>query len=236
MIFNELIIFQHNLHNLVVFCLAIRFNTLYFDCFYAQITNPMLRILILFGLSIFLLGGCVNNDYTKISDSILFKPNYSLPIGAQNSVVPTPLSNNDLGTVALSDTIEYSLTDIADKREYIEWLMFRVSSSNSYPAEVQVSVDYYDEGWNFLGSFTSSNPFIIAKPTVDASKGTTGTNSNQVDYFISDSDIDQVIKMNYILITTTITNVTLSDELRANWNDFTIYTTVGIQAQLRKQN
>lgn len=196
----------------------------------------MWRYITLFLLAFLLLTGCINNDYNKISDSLLLTPNYSLPVGAQNSIAPKPLSSSDLSSIVVQDTIQYSLADLTDKREYIDWLMFRVGSLNSYPAQVSIAADYYDSSGNFLGSFTKTAPLIIPKPVVNELAGTTSQTQNQADFYLYATDIDLIMKMERIIITVTISDLTLSDALLSNWNNFRIYTSVGIQAQLHKQN
>lgn len=182
------------------------------------------------------LGGCIKEDYSKVSQLVVWTPNYSAAVGAQTSTFPAPPLVAPPTSVSISDTISFSFADLFTHRELVESLMFRVNVANNYPAEVTISVDYFDASGIILGSFTKSSPFVMQKPWVEASSGKTATTWSERDIFLTNAEIDALQNAKWIIITSVLTNIELSDPLLTHWSDFSIKATVGLQAQMRKSS
>ncbi len=188
------------------------------------------------GLTLLIVSGCVKEDYSKVSKSLVFKPNVSVPIGSRNVTVSKPLGNLTVDTLIATDTIDFAFSDLGANRKYVETLMFRVQTTNSYPAKALVSVDYYDANGIILGSFTKLDPLILSNPSVDSVAGTTGSITNLKDIFLTSGEIDQLENAKKIIVTTVMTDMVLSNALLLNWDKFSVAVTVGMQAQLIKEN
>lgn len=191
---------------------------------------------IMAGLTLLIVSGCVKEDYSKVSKSLVFKPNVSVPIGSRNVTVSKPLGNLTVDTLIATDTIDFAFSDLGANRKYVETLMFRVQTTNSYPAKALVSVDYYDANGIILGSFTKLEPLILSKPSVDSVAGTTGSITNLKDIFLTSGEIDQLENAKKIIVTTVMTDMVLANALLLNWDKFSVAVTVGMQAQLIKEN
>ena len=191
---------------------------------------------IMAGLTLLIVSGCVKEDYSKVSKSLVFKPNVSVPIGSRNVTVSKPLGNLTVDTLIATDTIDFAFSDLGANRKYVETLMFRVQTTNSYPAKALVSVDYYDANGIILGSFTKLDPLILSNPSVDSVAGTTGSITNLKDIFLTSGEIDQLENAKKIIVTTVMTDMVLSNALLLNWDKFSVAVTVGMQAQLIKEN
>lgn len=197
----------------------------------------MKRILTsLFLLSQFFFWGCVSDDYSKIDTSVTLRPNYSIPLGVQTTVVPQPPSIISPPSIILQDTIAYSFENLFKNSEIIESIMFRVQTTNSYPATAVVNAFYYDTNGVLLGSLTKDNPVIVTAQNIDSINGTTSVGQTIGDYYFNVDEFELLKRATQIIIVTEFQDVTLSQPLLNNWSSFSVVTTVGLQVQINRQS
>ena len=190
------------------------------------------RFILIWGVFL-ILTGCVKEDFTKFDRTIVLRPNVSVPVGLQTTLVdyPNPTSSTE---ITITDTISYDFADLFKTPEYIESIMFRVQTINSYPAHATIEALYMDNAGTILGSITKNAPIEITCKAVFPNEGRTEEGIVVNDYPFDTNEFQILQQGKKVLITIHLTDFVDSPELAANWANFSLTTTVGLQVQINK--
>lgn len=183
-----------------------------------------------------LISSCITEDYTKVDSSVIYRPNFSIPIGLQTTVVPQPPSLVPPVSVTIQDTISYSFENLFENPEEIESIMFRVQSTNSYPATAIVQAFYYNSNNELLGTLTKDKPLEIYCQSINSDAGTTIAGISSGDYYFIKAEFGSLQLATKVIIVTEFQNIILSQSLLNNWSNFNVVTKVGLQVQINRQS
>lgn len=183
-----------------------------------------------------LISSCITEDYTKVDGSVIYRPNFSIPMGLQTTVVPQPPSIVSPGSITIQDTISYSFENLFKNPDEIESIMFRVQSTNTYPATAIVNAFYYNSLGELLGSLTKDNPLSITCQSINSENGTTTAGVSSGDYYFTKAEFESLQWATKVIIVTEFQNIILSQPLLNNWSNFSVVTTVGLQVQINRQS
>ena len=183
-----------------------------------------------------LISSCINEDYTKVDTAIVYRPNFSIPMGFKTTVVPQPTSLVPPVSITIQDTISYSFENLFKNPDEIESIMFRVQSTNSYPATAIVHAYYYNSNNELLGSLTKDKPLEINCQSINSESGTTNASVSSGDYYFTKAEFESLQWASKVIIVTELQNIILSQPLLNNWSQFNVVTTVGLQVQVNRQS
>lgn len=183
-----------------------------------------------------LISSCITEDYTKVDSSVIYRPNFSIPMGLQTTVVPQPPSLVPPVLVTIQDTISYSFENLFENPEEIESIMFRVQSTNSYPATAIVQAFYYNSNNELLGTLTKDKPLEIYCKSINSDAGTTIAGISSGDYYFTKAEFGSLQLATKVIIVTEFQNIILSQPLLNNWSNFNVVTKVGLQVQINRQS
>ena len=114
--------------------------------------------------------------------------------------------------------------------------MFRVQSTNSYPATAIVHAYYYNSNNELLGSLTKDKPLEINCQSINSESGTTNASVSSGDYYFTKAEFESLQWASKVIIVTELQNIILSQPLLNNWSQFNVVTTVGLQVQINRQS
>ncbi len=183
-----------------------------------------------------LISSCITEDYTKFDSSVVYRPNFSIPMGLLTTVLPQPPSIVPPVSITIQDTISYSFENLFKNPDEIESIMFRVQSTNSYPATAIVQAYYYNSNNELLGSLTKDKPLEIYCQSINSESGTTNAGVSSGDYYFTKAEFESLQWATKVIIVTELQNIILSQPLLNNWSQFNVVTTVGLQVQINRQS
>jgi len=188
------------------------------------------------GLLVFLFTSCYKTDPDKISDDFVWSPDISLALGE----VETSLSKippNDVPyhySATLYDTINVDISDLFDKREYVDSMIFRLNIENQFPAQGRVFIFYPVKGQDldYDRSLTGDQPVLIAAGRIDSEGKSTIPSKKQEDISVTSSQIDDLFTASFLVIRTDVIDIIVDQPVKNNLLNYKFSSQVGLQAKL----
>lgn len=183
--------------------------------------------------------GCVKEDLTKLSDTLDWQPNFSLPVatvvinsGDYAGSLSFLDSYNLTKEILISKTIDFNFTDIFSQEEYVEKLMFRFDIKNKFPARLEAYAYYLDNNLQIVKSVLTDPPIHIPASQVDDEGNI--INESQVihDEYFGKEDIPLLTSVKYVLIQMYIKELDQREMILSQIDNYEIELGVGIRAYL----
>ncbi len=182
---------------------------------------------------------CVKEDLSKISSDFDWNANLSLPVSSisMNSAGfrgGTSLVElyKVIGMVIYTETVEFDLSEIFTKTEYVDSLMLRLDIDNNFPAEIEVFAYYMDESGRVVRNIISDTSLTLAKPDIDAEGNITSVKHVLHDESFSKKDIPDLLKTKQILLRVFIRYLDVSTEVVNKIDDFSIDINIGLRSSV----
>ena len=191
--------------------------------------------------SILLTPGCVKEDFSKISGDYDWRASFSLPVSSisktnesfrgENSLVDM---YNMLGMVIHRETVDFDLSEIFIKSEYVDSLMLRLDIDNNFPAEIEVYAYYINDRKQVVRNVIAESSLKIEKPNIDEDGNITHANHILHDERFLKEDIPALLETKQILVRVFIRNMDLSAEVINKIDDFSIDISIGLRSAVTR--
>ncbi|MCU4166197.1 hypothetical protein [Carboxylicivirga caseinilyticus] len=197
--------------------------------------KPTLIILI-----VFLLFGCVGMEYDKISDEVVYEPTIALPVGSFSydfdNAYQIPGEIPMIGDltpvdVVLNDTLFFSLNDSFESREYIQKAFLHYDIVNRFPAKGILRLYYLDNSFNAV-EFTPAGGVEVEPAGIDDT-GVITKESKETSFVEITDHLDGLYAADRIIIELEVSDLILTNEVRLNFNKYSIKSSVGVRVELK---
>nr|WP_321406473.1 hypothetical protein [uncultured Carboxylicivirga sp.] len=197
--------------------------------------KPSLIILI-----VLLLFGCVGMEYDKISDEVVYEPTIALPVGSFSydfdNAYQIPGEIPMIGDltpvdVVLNDTLFFSLNDSFEAREYIQKAFLHYDIVNRFPAKGILRLYYLDNSSNAV-EFTPVGGVEIEPASIDDT-GIITKEAKETSFVEITDHLDGLYAADRIIIELEVSDLVLTNEVRLNFNKYSIKSSVGVRVELK---
>lgn len=189
----------------------------------------------MFGL--FLLPSCLGLEVDKVSESVLYEPTVSLPLGwseqQYDSVDDLPVlvpPDYEPFSFTEEDRIAIDLSEVYNHREYLVSLLLRFDITNKFPANTTFEILYIDAPGN-EHPLNSASPIEVEKANVNEDGVVISATKSLHDIPIDEADLDGLFNARYLLIRLHIYDLTLTPFIRSHFNTYSTNCAIGVRAQ-----
>ena len=181
---------------------------------------------------VFLFSSCYKTDFDNISDELTLKPDVSFPIGETVlSLASVPDKDPPFRfSKQLYDTVQFSLSDIANSREVVDSVMFRINLENEFPAQCDIYVFYKSQDYD--NSLTGKEPISIAPGKIDDAGKSTIPSKKQVDVWLDSTQVDILYTSDILIIEVRVLDMIVTQPVKDNATSYRFTTGLGLRAKL----
>ena len=195
----------------------------------------------LYMIVILTLSGCWSINPEEVSDSLTWEPNISVPLGKlfinyedEFDIPGYPIFPDEPDrpiTYIEKQPLDFDLTDAVSKRENIVYMKLRCETINRFPADIKVEVYYKINGTDSV-SLTKEDPIVVPAAAISDDGKITGFDNDVRDILLDETEIDNLVDVNQVIIYSTISNLYITDVFKSNIQEYSIVSNLGVQAQL----
>ncbi len=190
-----------------------------------------------------LLAGCVGMDYDKISDEVVYEPQIALPVGSFgyqfNNAHELPGNIPPIGDltpidVEMEDTLFFSLNDSFESEEYITKAYLHYDIVNRYPAKGTLHI-YYIENLRSAIEVTPTEGIQVDEAVIDEN-GIITKESKETSFIEVTDHIDGFLSADQMILELEVNDLVLTNEVRLNFNRYSIQSSLGVRVELKFEN
>jgi hypothetical protein len=202
---------------------------------------------------LFVLEGCIDENITHVSENIEITSSYSIPGGPLTynineyldtlHAIHVPWSNflyyndilypNYLSYLTRDDIKQFDFSQLSERLDRVEIVMFRLIISNGYPTEAIAQVYFSNESFVYVDSAFASGPYTIPPAPVNSDGVVSAPYEEIVDVYMSPAFVENMEDIRYIIIKSII-YTTRSDIPRVQfYTDYAFNVNVAARIQLR---
>ena len=190
-------------------------------------------------------SSCIKEDFSKINESFQWNPEFSAPVGYKTLT----LTNNYPGFdstqldfdfitqfpdwaivefIILQDTVNFDFSSSFDETEYIEKLLFRLNSWNSFPVNTNFSLYFAESSYVIVDSINVS----LEPGEVNNEGEVVSVTAKTQDFIFEESRIEGLENVNFIILIGEINNFQPDSSFLKYYPDCFIKFQLGVQAKL----
>ena len=190
-------------------------------------------------------SSCVKEDFSKINESFQWNPEFSAPVGYKTLT----LTNNYPGFdstqldydfitqfpdwaieefIILQDTVNFDFSSSFDETEYIEKLLFRLNSWNSFPVNTDFNLYFAESSYVIVDSINVS----LEPGEVNNEGEVILVATKTQDFTFEKNRIENLGNVNFIILIGEINNFQPDTSFLKYYPDCFIKFQLGVQAKL----
>lgn len=196
-------------------------------------------------LMIIISSSCIKEDFSKINESFQWNPEFSAPVGYKTLTLKynyTGFDSTQLDYdfitqfpdwaieefIILQDTVNFDFSSSFDETEYIEKLLFRLNSWNSFPVNTDFNLYFAESSYVIVDSIN-----VSLEPGEVNNEGEVILAAKKTqDFTFEKNRIENLGNVNFIILIGEINNFQPDTSFLKYYPDYFIKFQLGVQAKL----